>query len=82
MAAGPHPDSGFIAPSLDVTAWFHDFDPASEWLLVRQTSPRAKSGLMGTVGSVFSASGKLLASGGTQLLCAAAPSSPSAQSSK
>jgi acyl-CoA thioesterase-2 len=75
-AAGPHPDSGFIAPSLDVTAWFHDFDPKSEWLLIHQRSPIARSGLMGAGGSVYSSSGKLLATGGSHLLCAPAPPPP------
>ena len=72
-AAGPHPDSGFIAPSLDVTTWFHDFDPESGWLLVHHESPVARHGLMSAFGSVFSETGRLLASGGTHLLCAPAP---------
>jgi acyl-CoA thioesterase-2 len=68
-ASQPHPNSDFVAPNLDVTVWFHRFEPDSEWLLIDQTGPLAEGGLMSTHGRVWSESGKLLASGGAQLFC-------------
>jgi acyl-CoA thioesterase-2 len=72
-ASRPHVDGGFIAPSLDVTTWFHDFAPQEEWLLAHEVSRVARGGLMSTEGSVYSRDGRLLASGGSHLLCAPAP---------
>jgi acyl-CoA thioesterase len=73
-ADGPgleHVHSGFLAPNLDVTAWFHALAPDCEWLLADHVSPVARGGLMGTVGRVWSRDGRLLASGGAQLFCVA-----------
>jgi acyl-CoA thioesterase-2 len=72
-ASRPHLDSPFMAPNLDVSAWFHRAEPESEWLLVDHESPVAEGGVMGTVGRVWSQSGRLLASGGAQLLCTPLP---------
>lgn len=75
-AVQPHaPDPGFIAPNLDVTAWFHAAAPDEPWLLADVEGPIAAGGLMGTRGRVFSASGQLLASGGAQLFCVPEPPS-------
>jgi acyl-CoA thioesterase II len=69
-ACQPHPrDSGFQAPNLDVTAWFHALAPECEWLLADHVSPVAGGGLMGTTGRIWSRDGRLLASGGAQLFC-------------
>jgi acyl-CoA thioesterase-2 len=68
-ASQPHPDSGFVAPNLDVTAWFHRFEPESEWLLMDNASQLAEGGLMATDARIWSESGRLLATGGAQLLC-------------
>jgi len=69
-AVGPHqPEPAFTAPNLDVCVWFHRADPDGEWLLADQVSPVAEAGTMGTVGRVFARDGRLLASGGAQLLC-------------
>lgn len=68
-ACGPHPGSAFRAPNLDVTAWFHRAEPESEWLLVDSESHIAGGGLMGTHTRVWSQTGRLVASGGAQLLC-------------
>jgi acyl-CoA thioesterase-2 len=68
-ACQPHADSAFVAPNLDVTAWFHRFEPECEWLLYDHVCPVAESGVMGTHGRIWSATGKLLASGGAQLYC-------------
>jgi acyl-CoA thioesterase II len=75
-ACRPHPpDSGFQAPNLDVTAWFHTLAPESDWLLADHVSPVAGSGLMGTTGHIWSRDGRLLASGGAQLVCVPAAAS-------
>ena len=64
---------GFQAPSLDLSVSFHELDPASEWLLVRATSPVARDGLVGGRAEIWSESGRLLASGGQQMLCRPMP---------
>jgi acyl-CoA thioesterase len=64
-----YPDADFIAPNLDVTAWFHDFAPTSQWLLIEQESPVAAQGLIGVGGKVWGQNGRLLATGGAQLFC-------------
>lgn len=73
-AAKPHkPDPPFTAPNLDVTAWFHTSASDEEWLLADSWSPVASRGLMGTLANVWSASGKLVATGGAQLFCVPNP---------
>ena len=62
-------DLPFYAPSLDVTARFHAVAPESPWLLVECTSPVARDGLVASAASVWSADGRLLATGGQQMLC-------------
>jgi acyl-CoA thioesterase II len=64
----------YIAPSLDVTAEFHRLDPASEWLLCDAAAPVAADGLIGGQSRIWSADGRLLASGSAHLLCRPAPS--------
>jgi acyl-CoA thioesterase II len=69
-ASRAHPrDSGFQAPSLDVTAWFHALAPDCEWLLADCESPIAGRGLVGANGRVWARDGRLLATGGAQLFC-------------
>ncbi len=72
-ASRPHPNAEYQAPNLDVTAWFHRFEPKSDWLLADYDSPVAEGGLMGATGRVWSRDGHLLASGGAQLLCVPVP---------
>ena len=72
-ACQPHPDAAFVAPNLDVTAWFHAAAPESEWLLADHECRVATGGLMGTTGRVWSHDRRLLASGGAQLFCVPAP---------
>ncbi|MCG8589590.1 MAG: thioesterase family protein [Proteobacteria bacterium] len=72
-ACGPHVNEPFTAPNLDVTAWFHRSAPDSEWLLVDHRSPTAGAGTMGTQGEVWSQDGRLVATGGAQLLCVPTP---------
>lgn len=72
-ASQPYPNSEFIAPNLDVSAWFHRLQPENEWLLGDHECAVAEAGLMGTSARVWSADRRLLASGGAQLLCVPAP---------
>lgn len=73
-ACRPYPrDNGYVAPSLDVHAHFHRLAPADEWLLADAVAPVAADGLIGGQARVWSPSGKLLASGGCQMLCRPAP---------
>lgn len=67
------PNSGFIAPSLDVNVHFHRLVPGSEWLLVDAVSPVAQHGLIAGHARVWSTDGQLLASGGEQMLCRPVP---------
>lgn len=71
----PHVDHSFYAPSLDLYVSFNDPRPASEWLLVDGHGPIAKDGLMGWTGRLWSDDGRLVASGGGQLLCRHLPGS-------
>ena len=68
-AARAHPSSPFQAPSLDVCAFFHRPAAGCAWLLADHVAPVAEQGLIGATGRVWSADGRLLASGGAQLLC-------------
>jgi acyl-CoA thioesterase len=72
-ACQPHPDAAFVAPNLDVAAWFHAAAPESVWLLGDHECRVAAGGLMGTTGRVWSRDRQLLASGGAQLFCVPAP---------
>lgn len=74
-ASEPHqPEPKFQAPNLDVTAWFHRPAHDAEWLLAEHRSPVGTNGLMGTESRIWSRDGRLLASGGAQLVCL--PASP------
>ena len=68
-AARAHTPTEFTAPSLDVTVWFHRPVPREPWLLADQVSPIGEAGLIGCLGRVWCPGGKLVASGGSQLLC-------------
>jgi len=67
------PNNGYVAPSLDVNVQFHRQAPDREWLLADASAPVAAHGLIGTQARVWSDDGRLLASGGSQLLCRPAP---------
>src|SRR5262249_9253756 len=66
-------DTALAAPSLDVSVQFHRLEPQCEWLLVDAVAPVAAHGLIGAQARVWSVDGKLLASGGGQLLCRPLP---------
>ena len=59
----------YLAPNLDTSAWFHHFNPASEWLLIDHECTVADHGLMGVNGRVWDTDGRLLATGSAQLCC-------------
>lgn len=59
----------YLAPSLDVSAWFHQFSPSCEWLLIDHECGLAERGLMAASGSVWDMNGRLLATGSAQLCC-------------
>lgn len=58
----------YIAPSLDLTVWFHDPPRGCDWLLAESHAPIARGGLIHGGARLWSADGRLLASGGSQLL--------------
>ncbi|MEJ0026229.1 MAG: thioesterase family protein [Rhizomicrobium sp.] len=58
----------YIAPSLDVSAWFHDDPRGGEWLLVDVHSPTAGNGLIHGTARVWSQDGRLLATGSSHML--------------
>lgn len=59
----------YLAPSLDISAWFHRSSPGSEWLLIDQECSSADRGLMAASGKVWDTDGQLLATGAAQLCC-------------
>jgi acyl-CoA thioesterase-2 len=67
------PDSGYVAPSLDVTVQFHRAAPDAEWLLCAAGAPIAEHGLIRAEARIWSPDGRLLATGGGQLLCRPRP---------
>ncbi len=72
-ACQPHPGHGFVGPSLDAVCWFHRDARHSGWLFTEHLCPIGEDALLGTTARVFGRDGRLLASGGAQLLCAPAP---------
>jgi acyl-CoA thioesterase-2 len=66
----------FYAPSLDLYVAFNVPQPDSEWLLCDGYAPVAQHGLMGWTGRLWSVGGKLVATGGGQLLCRRLPQPP------
>ena len=75
-ACRAHPeDNGWMAPSLDLHVRFHRPAHDSEWLLVEARADVATAGLIGFHNRVWSEDGRLVASGGGQLLCRPRPQS-------
>jgi acyl-CoA thioesterase-2 len=68
-----HPSTTIRGPNLDLAAFFHASAQDSEWLLCEQESPIAHDGLAGARARIFGRDGRLLASGGAQLLCIPGP---------
>ncbi|HEX3756139.1 MAG TPA: thioesterase family protein [Rhizomicrobium sp.] len=64
LAAQP----SYIAPSLDVTAWFHDRPGDAEWLLAKAHADSALGGLIQGGVEIWSGDGRLIATGGSTML--------------
>jgi acyl-CoA thioesterase-2 len=58
----------FVAPTLDLNVAFHQPAVDDEWLLCDGSAPLSTRGLFGWTARIWSAGGKLLASGGGQCL--------------
>jgi acyl-CoA thioesterase-2 len=65
--------SGFTAPSLDLSVAFHEPDPGAGWLLADGEAPIAGQGLLGWRGRLWSPARRLIASGSGQALFRRAP---------
>lgn len=64
-----HGAGEFVAPNLDTAAWFHQPTSSSEWLMIDHECVVADGGLLGVSGKVWDLDGRLVASGGAQLVC-------------
>lgn len=64
-----HGPTAYNAPNLDLVAWFHRSASGSEWLLGSGEAPLAEDGLIGSSARLYDEAGRLVASGGAQLLC-------------
>jgi acyl-CoA thioesterase-2 len=64
-----HIDSGYVAPSIDISCTFHRARIQEPWLFAQATSVSANAGVVGCEGKVWSRDGSLLAMGTSQLLC-------------
>lgn len=58
----------YLAPSLDVSVWFQEDSRDADWLLVEAAAPHASEGLIHGCGRVWTRDGRLVASGGSNLL--------------
>ena len=58
----------YIAPSLDVSVWFHDSPHNGDWLFIDVHSPTAGNGLIHGTARVWSQDGRLLATGSSHML--------------
>jgi acyl-CoA thioesterase len=58
----------FAAPSMDLAVRFHASSKESEWLLSSTETPVAIEGLLGGYAAVWSEDGRLVATGGQQML--------------
>ena len=65
-SSGPGPD--YVAPSLDLTVWFHQAAGPADWLLADVHADTAGQGLIHGAARVWSDDGRLIATGGSQLL--------------
>jgi acyl-CoA thioesterase II len=58
----------YLAPSLDLTVWFHEPPGEAEWLLAESRADVAGGGLIHGRTRIWTPDGRLVASGGSQLL--------------
>jgi acyl-CoA thioesterase-2 len=59
---------GYIAPSLDLAVWLHEPANGAEWLLVDAYADTGTGGLIHGGGRIWTEDGRLIATGGSQLL--------------
>jgi acyl-CoA thioesterase-2 len=64
-----HIDSGYVAPSIDISCTFHRARIQEPWLFAQATSVSANAGVVGCEAKVWARDGALLAMGTSQLLC-------------
>lgn len=58
----------YVAPSLDVTVWFHQAAGEADWLLIDAHADTAGSGLIHGHARIWTPDGRVVASGGSNLL--------------
>ncbi|WP_309089265.1 thioesterase family protein [Phenylobacterium sp.] len=58
----------YIAPSLDLTVWFHEPPRGAQWLLLDAVSDTARAGLIHGRGRLWTEDGRLVATGGSNLI--------------
>jgi acyl-CoA thioesterase len=58
----------YLAPSLDLTVWFHQREPAGEWLLSEADSDVAAVGVVNGRVRIWAEDGRVIATGGGQCL--------------
>lgn len=58
----------YAGPSLDLTVWFHDVSRCSDWLLLDAASPTAGDAIVHGTGRIWTADGRLVATGGGNCL--------------
>lgn len=61
-------DLDYIAPSLDATVWFHAPSGDADWLLAEARAGRAHAGLIHGLARVWTRDGRLVATGGSNML--------------
>lgn len=61
-------DLDYVAPSLDVSVWFHAPSGDVDWLLVEAHAAHARAGLIHGSARVWATDGRLIASGGSNML--------------
>jgi acyl-CoA thioesterase len=71
--SGPGGAPQFVAPNIDIHVTFHGYEPAADWLLVDAVSPVGADGLLAAHVGVWSAGGRLLASGNQTMLASRVP---------
>ncbi len=69
-ARGVQGELDYIAPTLDITAWFHRPPGKAEWLFLDAHSSTASNGLIHGVSRIWTEDGRLIATGGSNLLYA------------
>ena len=63
----------YIAPSLDVSVWFHALPGAADWLLADVHTATAANGLIHGIARIWSEDGRLLATGSSHMLVTPTP---------